>query len=243
MAAVADGVEETIKELKKIPGFSSYLIINNDGIVIKYENMSLKAAIHYASLVLALASKATKYIKELFEAPDVRILDSWINLLEAAVMRWNSPLDRFDACCASVYIRSSMSPFSYHPTPPTHAKTLIYSLTHLLIHSLTHTHTLSLPLALSLVLTEWSGFDPITNGRVRNDHSTTWKLYHNCHTRSGSKCWKSGGRSRRRKEGRRSREKGSWITFSILNSMHFVFSLFVHESIQIKWCKMWFFKR
>ena len=71
MAAVTDGVEETIKELKKIPGFSSYLIINNDGIVIKYENMSLKTAIHYASLVLALASKATKYIKELFEAPDV----------------------------------------------------------------------------------------------------------------------------------------------------------------------------
>ena len=83
MAAVTDGVEETIKELKKIPGFSSYLIINNDGIVIKYENMSLKTAIHYASLVLALASKATKYIKELFEAPDVSsiaLLMNWYAL-------------------------------------------------------------------------------------------------------------------------------------------------------------------
>ena len=29
--AATDGVDETIKELKKIPGFSSYLILNNDG--------------------------------------------------------------------------------------------------------------------------------------------------------------------------------------------------------------------
>ena len=42
------------------------------GIVIKYENMQLKTALHQASLVLSLASKATKYVKELFEAPDVR---------------------------------------------------------------------------------------------------------------------------------------------------------------------------
>ena len=92
MAAVTDGVEETIKELKKIPGFSSYLIINNDGIVIKYENMSLKAAIHYASLVLALASKATKYIKELFEAPDVSNLTVGVLSERLRLCGWNFPL-------------------------------------------------------------------------------------------------------------------------------------------------------
>jgi len=113
MAAVTDGVEETIKELKKIPGFSSYLIINNDGIVIKYENMSLKHAIHYASVVLALAAKATKYVKELFEVPDVRGRDlfaclcgvwglvglGWAGLGWAASRRWSRGRPRAPPCC------------------------------------------------------------------------------------------------------------------------------------------------
>jgi hypothetical protein len=38
-------VEETIRDLKTIPGFQSYLILNNDGIVIKYENMSYRTAL------------------------------------------------------------------------------------------------------------------------------------------------------------------------------------------------------
>ena len=63
-------VEETIRDLKAIPGFQSYLILNNDGIVIKYENMSYRTAVHYAHQVLGLASKASKYIRELFDAPD-----------------------------------------------------------------------------------------------------------------------------------------------------------------------------
>ena len=52
-------VEETIRDLKAIPGFQSYLILNNDGIVIKYENMSYRTAVHYAHQVLGLASKAS----------------------------------------------------------------------------------------------------------------------------------------------------------------------------------------
>jgi hypothetical protein len=44
------------------------------GIVIKYENMSYKAALHHANQVLGLAGKASKYIKELFDAPDVSSL-------------------------------------------------------------------------------------------------------------------------------------------------------------------------
>ncbi len=64
-------MDDTIRDLKKIPGFTSYLILNNDGIVIKYENMSYRTAVHHAHLVLGLCSKATKYMRELFEPPDV----------------------------------------------------------------------------------------------------------------------------------------------------------------------------
>ena len=44
------------------------------GIVIKYENMTYQDAIHSASIVLSLSSKASKYIKEIFDPPDVRLL-------------------------------------------------------------------------------------------------------------------------------------------------------------------------
>jgi ArsR family metal-binding transcriptional regulator len=39
---------------------------NYQGIVIKYEVLKYKEALHYAHLVLALYSKANKYIKDLF---------------------------------------------------------------------------------------------------------------------------------------------------------------------------------
>lgn len=42
------------------------------GIVIKYESMEYRAAVHHAALVLDLASKSKKYMRELFEPPDVR---------------------------------------------------------------------------------------------------------------------------------------------------------------------------
>ena len=62
-----------IRDLRKIPGFSAYAILNNDGIVIKYENMSYKTAVYHAHQVLALSVKASKYIHDLFDAPDVSI--------------------------------------------------------------------------------------------------------------------------------------------------------------------------
>lgn len=68
-----ENVDEVIKDLKKISGFAAYTILNNDGIVIKYENMSQAEAIHHASIVLSLSGKANKYIKDLFEHPDVSI--------------------------------------------------------------------------------------------------------------------------------------------------------------------------
>jgi hypothetical protein len=41
------------------------------GIVIKYENMSYKTAVHHAHQVLSLSNKASRYIRDLFDAPDV----------------------------------------------------------------------------------------------------------------------------------------------------------------------------
>ena len=63
-------VEDTIRDLKKVKGFHGYVILNNDGIVIKYENMSYRTAVHYSHQILGLSLKASKYIRELFDAPD-----------------------------------------------------------------------------------------------------------------------------------------------------------------------------
>jgi len=64
-------VDDTIRDLKKVSGFSAYLILNNDGIVIKFENMSYRTAVHHAHVVLSLHSKASKYVRDLFDPPDV----------------------------------------------------------------------------------------------------------------------------------------------------------------------------
>lgn len=45
--------------------------LTKTGIVIKYESMEYRAAVHHAALVLDLASKSKKYMRELFEPPDV----------------------------------------------------------------------------------------------------------------------------------------------------------------------------
>mmetsp|Transcript_16088 Transcript_16088/g.16220 ORF Transcript_16088/g.16220 Transcript_16088/m.16220 type:complete len:126 (+) Transcript_16088:140-517(+) len=64
-------VDDVIRDLKKIPGFAAYCILNNDGIVIKYENMSYKIAVHHAHQVLSLTGKASKYIKDLLDDNEV----------------------------------------------------------------------------------------------------------------------------------------------------------------------------
>mmetsp|Transcript_57265 Transcript_57265/g.100578 ORF Transcript_57265/g.100578 Transcript_57265/m.100578 type:complete len:130 (-) Transcript_57265:107-496(-) len=63
-------VDDVIRDLKKISGFTAYVILNNDGIVIKYENMSYRVAVHHAHLILSLYGKAIKYTRDLFDAPD-----------------------------------------------------------------------------------------------------------------------------------------------------------------------------
>uniref|UniRef100_A0A6V1PEV3 Roadblock/LAMTOR2 domain-containing protein n=1 Tax=Heterosigma akashiwo TaxID=2829 RepID=A0A6V1PEV3_HETAK len=63
-------VEEVIKELKQNPGFDGYVVMNNDGIVIKCENMEYKTAVHHAHLVLDLCAKSRKYMRDLLDPPD-----------------------------------------------------------------------------------------------------------------------------------------------------------------------------
>ena len=80
-------VDDVIRDLKKIPGFNAFLILNNDGefhinevvvflfhclgIVIKFDNMNMKTAVHHAHQILSLTNKASKYVRDLFDAPDV----------------------------------------------------------------------------------------------------------------------------------------------------------------------------
>lgn len=67
-------VDDVIRDLKKIPGFNAYAILNNDGIVIKYENMSYRTAVYHAHQVLSLSVKASKYVGDLFDHPDVSLV-------------------------------------------------------------------------------------------------------------------------------------------------------------------------
>ncbi|EWM25080.1 Dynein light chain [Nannochloropsis gaditana] len=63
-------VDVILRDLKAQPGFSSYMIMNNDGIVIKYENIEYKRAVQIAHLVLDLASKAKRAARNLLESPE-----------------------------------------------------------------------------------------------------------------------------------------------------------------------------
>jgi hypothetical protein len=64
-------VEETIKMLKANEGFHSYLIVKNDGIVIKYEKMNYDEAKQWAYNVLDLVQSTAKYVKQLLNPDEV----------------------------------------------------------------------------------------------------------------------------------------------------------------------------
>ena len=72
--------------MKKVPGFLSYIILNNDGIVIRWDQqqqsgtsnnngassvqgakMTYEKAVQYSHLVLDLCGKCKSHVKELFE--------------------------------------------------------------------------------------------------------------------------------------------------------------------------------
>lgn len=66
----SNDVEETIKHLKTKPGFFAYILMNNDGIVIKYENLEYQQAVMYAYHVLDLYTKSKLRVAKLIDAPD-----------------------------------------------------------------------------------------------------------------------------------------------------------------------------
>ena len=53
-------VDEAIKALKEEQGYTAFVLLNNDGIVIRYENMDYKTAVQFSHLVLDLYSKVSK---------------------------------------------------------------------------------------------------------------------------------------------------------------------------------------
>jgi hypothetical protein len=63
-----------INGLRKKPGFKAYLVLNSDGVVLKWgqegEQMSYERAVHYSHHVLDLYNKCKLNVLELF---DVRI--------------------------------------------------------------------------------------------------------------------------------------------------------------------------
>jgi predicted regulator of Ras-like GTPase activity (Roadblock/LC7/MglB family) len=64
-------VDEIMKDLKRYPGFKAYIIMTNDGIVIRWDqvdsDMPYERAVHHASLVLDLCSKTKTHMQNLFE--------------------------------------------------------------------------------------------------------------------------------------------------------------------------------
>ena len=52
-------VDEAIKDLKAETGYTAYALLNNDGIVIRHENMEYRKAVQFAHLVLDLCAKVS----------------------------------------------------------------------------------------------------------------------------------------------------------------------------------------
>lgn len=67
-ANVPNEVDETIKQLKSKPGFHAYIIMNNDGIIIKYENLEYTKAVMYAYHILDLYAKSKIRIHHLLDS-------------------------------------------------------------------------------------------------------------------------------------------------------------------------------
>ena len=74
-------IDELLKDLKKTPGFKAYLILNSDGIVIRWDQadnvaegssqvMTYQSAVQHAHHITELYNKSAAHIKELFEPED-----------------------------------------------------------------------------------------------------------------------------------------------------------------------------
>lgn len=68
-------IDELLKDLKKAPGFKMYIILNSDGIVIRWDQsdgtspMPYQKAVQHAHHITNLYNKSTAHIQELFDTP------------------------------------------------------------------------------------------------------------------------------------------------------------------------------
>jgi predicted regulator of Ras-like GTPase activity (Roadblock/LC7/MglB family) len=75
MAPIEDNaIDELLKDLKKTPGFKSYLVLNSDGIVIRWDQvgapMPYQRAVQHAHHITEIYSKSAARIRELFDPDD-----------------------------------------------------------------------------------------------------------------------------------------------------------------------------
>lgn len=77
--AAPNEIDEAIKQLKTKPGFSSYILMNNDGIVVKFENVEYREAVMHAYHVLSLFARTKKHVAKLFPDPGEHEVE-WLRL-------------------------------------------------------------------------------------------------------------------------------------------------------------------
>lgn len=63
-------VDEILKDLQRTPGFKDYIILNNDGIVIRHTMESNERAVQHAHHITELYNKSVAQIQDLFDHPD-----------------------------------------------------------------------------------------------------------------------------------------------------------------------------
>ena len=67
-------IDELLKDLKQTPGFQAYLILNSDGIVIRWDQagtqMPYQRAVQHAHHITELYTKSVRHAKELFAPED-----------------------------------------------------------------------------------------------------------------------------------------------------------------------------
>eukprot|EP00742_Colponemidia_sp_Colp-10_P001422 GILJ01001530.1.p1 GENE.GILJ01001530.1~~GILJ01001530.1.p1 ORF type:complete len:106 (+),score=10.87 GILJ01001530.1:55-372(+) len=63
-------VEETLRNLLQHGGVTGYVVVNADGIPVKFHDVPYERAVQYAALVSDMTFKTKKYVKELLPAPD-----------------------------------------------------------------------------------------------------------------------------------------------------------------------------
>ncbi|KAL3782700.1 hypothetical protein HJC23_012219 [Cyclotella cryptica] len=71
-------VDELLKDLKKVPGFKAYLVLNSDGIVIRWDQvagqqMTYQSAVQHAHHITELYNKSVSSIEELFDPQDSHV--------------------------------------------------------------------------------------------------------------------------------------------------------------------------